>query len=125
SRPRASTLVEQLAERGLIESRGTKLRARPVSDLWFVDRIEAYEAKLDKWKDAAEQASRHHWFASRSYVAMPRLSERVLRQIVEKCRQWYLGLCVLRDRESCRVEFPPPSRKAPTTQLGWLLNERI
>lgn len=122
---RTANLVEFLSQRGLTERRGDIVRARPLSDLWFVERIEAYEAKLDKWKDAAEQASRHLWFASRCYVAMPRLSDRVLRQVVETCQQWYLGLCVLRDRESCRVEFPPPRRKAPTTQLGWLVNERI
>lgn len=122
---RTDNLVGLLSQRGLIERRDNMLRARPLSDLWFVERIEAYEAKLDKWKDAAEQASRHLWFASRCYVAMPRLSERVLRQVVETCQQWYLGLCVLRDRETCRVEFPPPRRKAPKTQLGWLVNERI
>lgn len=122
---RTENLVEVLSGRRLIERQGDMVRARPLSALWFVEAIEAYEVKLDKWRDAAEQASRHLWFASRCYVAMPRLSDRVLRQVVETCQQWYLGLCILKDRETCCVELPPPRRKAPTTQLGWVMNERI
>lgn len=122
---RTEILVEVLSERRLIERRNDMVRARPLSAIWFVEGIEAYEAKLEKWKDAAEQASRHLWFASRCYVAMPRLSDRILRQVSETCQQWYLGLCVLKSREICRVELHPPRRKAPTTQLGWLVNERI
>ncbi len=122
---RTEILIEGLINRGMVERRNDTVRAFPLSALWFVEAIEAYEAKLDKWKDAAEQASRHLWFVSRSYVTLPRLSDRVLRRVVEICQQWYLGLCILRDRETCRVELSPPRRNVPTTQLGWLVNERI
>jgi hypothetical protein len=101
------------------------VRARPLSLLWFIDSIEAYEAKLDKWKNAAEQATRHLWFTSRCFVAMPTPSDRVLPQVIETCRQRCLGLCIVPNAGKCQVTNPPTRRRPPVTQLGWLVNEQL
>src|SRR5262249_28645142 len=50
TRPRAARLVESLLLRGLVDQRDDMLRARPLSSVWSIEAIEAYEAKLDKWK---------------------------------------------------------------------------
>lgn len=57
---------------------------------------------------------------------MPALGTKLLPQVIETCRQWYLGLCLVPDAATCRVALPSRRRRRPpVTQLGWLVNEQL
>lgn len=59
----------------------------------------AFEAKLDRWRDALHQAYRNLCFAHRSYVVLPRkAAERAARYEAEFARR-RVGLCCMDERE--------------------------
>ena len=118
---RCERLVDTLVARGLAAAAGGVIRLAPARQVWTLRAVVAYEAKLDKWRAAAEQACRHAWFASRACVVMPALGATAARRAAELCRQWRLGFWVFDGRGR------PTNRPAavPRTPLGWVLNERV
>lgn len=122
---RAKKIVQQLSERGLVLVDGNYLRARSNSDIWFIDDIEAYEAKLAKWQAVIGQASQHEWFASQTFVVMPQPTARVKRHLVQQCADKGIGVVLYPDNKTSTVVVQPEKRKLPMTHVGWFLNERI
>jgi hypothetical protein len=70
-------------------------------------RIVAFEAKLDRWRDALNQAYRNTCFAHRSYVIVPAETAQRAARYEREFRRRKVGLCYV---ENGRVEvlFEPP-----------------
>jgi hypothetical protein len=70
-------------------------------------RIVAFEAKLDRWRDALNQAYRNTCFAHRSYVIVPAETAQRAARYEREFRRRKVGLCYM---ENGRVEvlFEPP-----------------
>jgi hypothetical protein len=122
---KAHSIIRLLAQRRLIMIEGDFLRARSNDDTWCISAIEAYEAKLSKWRIAVEQAAQHTWFASKSFVVMPQLSTRIRSHLVQECAERNVGVLLYQGRESPTLEVAPARRRPPMTHIGWGLNEMI
>ncbi len=122
---RTRIVVSLLESRGLVDKRANCVKAKAMSTLWVIDSIETYEVKLSHWRRVIEQAQKHLWFASKSFVAVPDRSATVSRVIVEGCRQHDIGAVLCRKDSTWVSAKRPPNRSTPVTQVGWLLNEAI
>lgn len=118
-------ILSILNSRGLIEEKPHCIKAKTLSSLWVIDSIESYEVKLNDWRRVIEQAGRHLWFASKSYVAMPHPSNKVNQLIKHCCHDYHIGAILCKDDSTWVSAARPPYRKIPSTQIGWLLNESI
>lgn len=86
------------------------------------DRVIALEAKLDRWREALQQAYRNTCFAHQSYVLLPRpAADRALRFTVEFERRG-VGICVA---ESDQVEILLEARHDEPLQLGLAMEAAV
>ncbi len=65
-------LVEDLVAAGLLMQRGKTLQLQALDRVFALKRIVAIEAKISDWRAALQQAAANLWFASHSYVLLPR-----------------------------------------------------
>jgi len=85
------------------------------------DNIIAFEMKLNKWRDALQQAYRNTCFAHHSYVVLPeQIKNRVLRYSVEFLRR-SVGLCFIKNN-SIIIELSPSYQKPIQP---WLSNKAM
>lgn len=56
----------------VIRKRGRRWHLRPLGDIFAATQILAIEAKISNWRRGLEQAATNRWFASTSYLLMPR-----------------------------------------------------
>ncbi len=80
----------------------------------------AFEAKLDRWRDALDQAYRNTSFAHRSYVVVPSETAHRAARYQHEFQRRKVGLCCM-DNGSLEVLLEPP-HVAPI--LAWLC-ERV
>jgi len=122
---RTRRVVSDLESRGLVETRPDLVKAHAKRINLVIDHIETFELKLENWQRALEQAGRHLWFASRSYVVMPRPSDRIARRLAENCIEWNVGAILLHAYDNWEVLCRCRDMTVPTSHIGWLLNESI
>lgn len=122
---RIGGLISTLDRRGLIEIRGELVKSRSKKANWIINRLEAFELKLEHWKQALNQASRHLWFASRSYIVLPGASEVVARRLVCNCSKHDVGVILGETSEIWKTIVSPSRATVPSSYVGWLLNETI
>ncbi len=94
--------------------------ARPASKIFAVERLVAVEAKVGKWAEALKQAVLNTWFASESYLLLPRMTNGELSKAAsergigiwsqDKGPEW-LGLPALEEAN------------LPRSYGSWLFNE--
>lgn len=65
-------VLARLESAQLIYRRGSRWRTRPLREIFAATEIIAVEAKMSDWRRGLEQASTNRWFASASYLLMPR-----------------------------------------------------
>lgn len=118
-------LVSALESRGLVETRAELVKALTRQTNLVIDYIAAFELKLENWQRALEQAGRHLWFASRSYVVMPGRSEKLARRLAQNCIAWKVGAILCHSSDKWESLTRPPRTTVPTSHIGWLLNESI
>lgn len=80
-------------------------------------RIIAIEAKLDRWKDAVEQAKSYFEFANESYIAMPESRIRHHEAARELCAASGVGVLSVADD---RVTIVSRSRLESPTSADWI-----
>lgn len=122
---RITQLVSDLKCRGLIETRSELVKAHAMQVNWVIDYIETFELKLSNWQRALEQAGRHLWFASQSYVVMPGRSETLARRLSQHCGGWNVGAILGEAHDRWETLVCPPRADVPISHIGWLLNELI
>ena len=70
---RLRSRLERLELADTVRRTKTHWRARPLSQTFAVRQIIAFEAKLSQWDAVLEQAHLNTWFATESYVLIPKL----------------------------------------------------
>jgi len=90
-------------------------RSRRVS--FASTKIIAIEAKVHGWRAVLRQARANCWFASKSYVLVPRASDAQLLEASE------LGIGVVTASESGVIEWPAVQRPLPRSYASWVLND--
>lgn len=81
-------------------------------------KIIAVEAKVGKWKEVLNQAILNTWFASKSYVLIPRLPSQ--RQLVD-AQKHGIGVCSLNGKKVREVSSV--STRLPRSYASWMLND--
>lgn len=113
----ARSSIERLHDAGLV---------RPGGQAWFpcafertfaATKIIAVEAKIGKWSDVLNQARLNTWFASKSYVLVPRVSEEQVREAQE------LGIGVLSPDGDRVREWAASTASLPRSYASWVVND--
>lgn len=110
--------VERLLAAGTIRVGQRKIFAMPLSNIYCVDRIVAIEAKTSGQDAVLRQASLNTWFATQSFVLLPRTPRKA--SFVEHARKCGVGVWT---REEGRVAGDLKDLRIPVSYASWLFNE--
>jgi hypothetical protein len=116
--------IAPLLKRNLVIDEHGELRIRGKDDVFFLNRVVVYEAKLKNWPRALLQAQRHLWFADEAFVLMPELSDRVRSRLIPACETAGVGLATLQ-REGLSIILKADHNDAGRNWLTWYLNETV
>jgi hypothetical protein len=118
SRANLKLSLQRLEDAEVVRYAAGKWRVRSLSHAFAARHIVAIEAKISQWNTAVQQALLNTWFASQSYVLVPRIprGER-LRGIA---RSHGLGIYAMSQKP---IELPPRSDVLPRSYVSWLFNE--
>jgi len=111
--------IERLHSAGMIRSVGGRWSTRTRSRLFAARRIIAIEAKVGEWDAALRQAFLNTWFASESYVLVPRIPR--TGRLLDEAN--LLGIGVWASAEK-KARLPSSLRNPlPCSYASWLFNE--
>ncbi len=119
---RLSTSLERLIRLGMVISSRNGWRAAPLRQCFAVRRIIAFEAKISDWSGAVEQASVNRWFASESYVLLPRLPRSS--SLVDSAVRLGVGIWISGERRPV-LRARHDSSRQPVSLASWLFNEWV
>ena len=120
-RAKVGNSLIRLQAANMISQDGTNWRARPLSECFAARHIIAMEAKISEWQEALEQAYINTWFASASYVVVPKLSPKS--KLVERAKALGVGV-----QEVNTLHFDPRQLspgQLPVSYASWLFNEWV
>lgn len=113
--------LERLESAGLVRLRRGLWRARPLSKVFAVRDIIAVEAKVAGWRQAVRQAWINTWFASESYVLVPRLPR--IARLVDEAQMSGIGVCTLSENTPQKIRAA--RMPLPRSYASWLFNEWV
>ncbi len=95
--------------------------SKPLSEIFAVRRIIAIEAKISNWNVALSQAIMNTWFASDSFILMPKLPTNLsFRKSV-----LHYGIQFLEENSKCLNIDVSKSHILPRSYASWLFNEWV
>lgn len=109
--------TERLHDAGLVRRTGPAWFPCALERTFAATKIIAVEAKIGKWADVLNQARLNTWFASKSYILVPRVSEEHVRDAQQ------LGIGVLTPEEDGIREWRAPSAPLPRSYASWIVND--
>lgn len=111
--------LSRLEEAEMVRKTGETWKTRDLSKAFATRNIVAIEAKMTEWAVALEQAILNTWFASLSYVLIPRIPKRssFLQSAVSR------GVSVWTQAETQKPRAIPTSKDLPLSYASWLFNE--
>lgn len=116
---RVTDVLSKLEAAEMIKIRGQTVIARPLSRLYATKHIIAIEAKITEWRGALDQAFLNQWFASASYVLLPRIpTGNILMAQADS-----LGVGIWSAEDTFLDARSLPSRQLPISYASWLFNE--
>lgn len=111
--------LEHLYNANLLQYSRNKIFTKPLSHIFAVKRIVAIEAKVKNSGVALSQAVMNTWFASDSFILVPRIS-----RTTELCRTAQARGIRLLDDSTQEIPVPPTrSRRLPLSYASWQFNE--
>lgn len=113
----AQSSIERLHSAGLVRAAGRAWFPCAFERAFAATKIIAVEAKLGKWTDVLNQARLNTWFASKSYVLVPRVSDKQMRQAQR------LGIGVLCPEQDGIREWPASTAPLPRSYASWVVND--
>jgi hypothetical protein len=111
--------IERLCAAGVARPVRDKWRIAPLSQIFAVRQLIAIEAKVNEWSAGLEQAWLNTWFASESYLLIPRVPRGST--VLEEARKLGIGVCT----DQCRKVAPTCRPRLPASYVSWLFNEWI
>lgn len=113
----ARTSTERLHSAKLVRSAARAWFPCAFERAFAATKIIAVEAKIGKWTDALNQARLNTWFASKSYVLAPRVSEDQVRQ----AQRFGIGTLTLKGGEI--REWGAATAPLPRSYASWVVND--
>lgn len=115
--------VSELRDRGLILTDGQLIRAVPRMESLAIRRLWVYEAKLENWSVAVNQAERHLWFTYDSYILLPEI--RGSTSVSDACRKRGVGLATYGIDHGFQTTLRSQQQGFANSPLLWLMNEAV
>lgn len=115
---RVAELLGDLKAAGFVCDRRDRVGLSNSELLFPVQKIVAVEAKVKDWRKAIEQAAANWWFASHSYILLPRRAD--FTAIVQEARQHGVGILVS-DGKSVRCVLKSTRKNIPASYGSWLV----
>lgn len=116
-----SSSLLRLEAAGTIRSTGGQFVPRPLSRIFAVECIIAFEAKVRGWNHVLAQASLNTWFASQSFVLLPDSPR--LEGFVDAAHRRGVGVWTRND--GCVSKPKQRSGILPLSYASWLFNEWV
>lgn len=111
--------IARLEAAGLAHQRGGLWRARRLKEAFAVRGIVAFEAKMADWSQALAQAFQNTWFASESYVLVPRRPK--TSSLLADAQR--LGIGVWVNGENSPILDARENDEQPVSYASWAFNE--
>jgi hypothetical protein len=118
-RTRLKDALAKLEAADMVRLRGQTIAPRPLSKLYAAKHIFAIEAKITKWRAALNQAFLNRWFATSSYILLPRIP---LNSVVVSQAQSF-GVGVWSSDGALFDANLPLAQSSPVSYASWLFNE--
>ncbi|HDR3493165.1 hypothetical protein [Bacillus cereus] len=118
-------VLRELLERNLIVMEENLVKARPRSEILAVKRLLVFEAKLNQWKVAIDQAERNLWFTNDSYILLPIKKEKLQVSILQECEKRSVGLTFLGIEEGPQIKLRPARKGIVNSPFLWQVNEQV
>lgn len=112
--------IDRLANLGLISNRGSIWKLSSIKNSFAVRHIIALEAKISDFSKAVEQASLNKWFASESYVLLPKSPKSG--NCLRDAQSEGVGIWIVGDPEPI-LRSPVRAEEQPKSYASWLFNE--
>lgn len=109
--------VERLHSAGLVRSAGRAWFPRALERVFAATKIISVEAKIGNWSEVLSQARLNTWFASKSYVLVPRVSESQVREAER------FGVGVLSPERGVMREWGAFPARLPRSYASWVVND--
>ena len=97
----------------------SNIRNVKIRNYCAINKIISIEAKIDKWSEAIQQASKNIWFSTESYILMNKNS--CNESIVKKCKESGIGIILVNG--SIKVMLKSEKRAFPVSYSSLLFNE--
>ena len=117
--PRARSL-DRLAAADVVTISRRWIRCRPLHEIFAVSRIIALEAKISDWRKGLRQAFLNTWFASESFLLLPRVPERS--QVMTEAESAGVGVVDVAQRLTA-PHLAARRERLPRSYASWLFNE--
>ena len=113
----ALSSIQRLSDAGLLRLVGRTWFPCALDRAFAATKIIAVEAKIGKWTDVLNQARLNTWFASKSYVLVPRVSEDQVREAQR------VGVGVLSVDNYGFREWEASTACLPRSYASWVVND--
>jgi hypothetical protein len=115
-----SQCIERLSAAHVVYSKGGLLRPKRLDRIFAVQQIVAFEAKMSSPSKALAQASRNRWFASQSYIIVPKKPRDSWS--IRKANQFGVGIWSFHGN-GWVCQAPSCVETLPRSYASWLFNE--
>ncbi len=115
-----TTRIVELEESNLVHIRGKNIRPKALNEVFAASKIVALEAKIDHWQKALSQAVANTWFASQSYILLPK--GRGALRAATVAQQFGVGVLVFDGLRTTRL-VRSSKLDIPSSYGSWLINE--
>lgn len=110
--------LQRLAEAGMVRTNKERWEIQSLDLVFAATQIIAVEAKIKEWRSALDQAHLNTWFASDSWVLVPRVPRNST--LLQDARE--LGVTVFA-QESAICPMSAPAACTPRCYVSWLFND--
>lgn len=117
---RICNTIADLTEAGFLRTRGARVTANSLRNIFALKKIVAIEAKINNWRGALEQAIGNTWFASESYVLLPERPH--LQKVIAEAEGYGVGVLSCNGNDT-RTLLRAAKRRLPLSYGSWLINE--
>lgn len=114
--------IRRLLSAELVHYQSGKLQAKPLEEIFAIKRLIAIEAKVKNWQEGLHQAIQNTWFASESYLLLPKLPSNS--ELIQGAKSFGVGI-VTTHCSLVESRLLPSVGKLPKSYVSWLFNEWV
>jgi hypothetical protein len=109
-----------LLDAELVDDKEGLWEAKPLEEIFAIERLIAIEAKMKNWQEGLQQAFHNTWFASESYLLLPDVPN--TSDLMQQAASFGVGLLT-----ACcspvQSKLPAKVGRLPKSYASWLFNE--